>query len=178
VTPRKKPAAKLPFADLERFAQRSLAARPLSEGQLRTKLRAKAENPADIEAILAKLREYGALDDRQFAAQFAASRMQNRGFGAERVRQELRQRQVGAELTEQTVNELFDSAGESARIEDFLARKFRGKNLAEWLREPKNFASAFRRLRTAGYSAAGSLAVLKRQGRNVGEDFSAEEIEG
>jgi len=47
-------------------------------------------------------------------------------------------------------------------IEQFLARKYRGKNLAELLAEEKHLASAYRRLRTAGFGAGNSIRVLKR----------------
>jgi regulatory protein len=47
-------------------------------------------------------------------------------------------------------------------IEQYLQRKYRGHNLAELLCDEKRLASAFRRLRTAGFSAGGSIKVLKR----------------
>lgn len=56
----------------------------------------------------------------------------------------------------------YSGADETALIEQFLQRKFRGKNLGALLQEDKHLASAFRRLRTAGFSAGGSIKVLKR----------------
>ena len=55
----------------------------------------------------------------------------------------------------------YSGADETALIEQFLERKFRGKNLGTLLQEEKHLASAFRRLRTAGFSAGGSIKVLK-----------------
>ena len=47
-------------------------------------------------------------------------------------------------------------------IEQFLARKYRGKNLHVLLTEEKYLASAYRKLRTAGFGAGTSISVLKR----------------
>jgi regulatory protein len=47
-------------------------------------------------------------------------------------------------------------------IEAFLKRKYRGKDLGPLLKEEKNLASAFRRLRYAGFSSSESIRVLKR----------------
>jgi regulatory protein len=49
-----------------------------------------------------------------------------------------------------------------ALIEAFLARKYRARNLTVLLSEEKHLASAWRRLRYAGFSAGNSLRVLKR----------------
>ena len=50
----------------------------------------------------------------------------------------------------------------SPMIEQFLERKYRGKDLGALLQEEKNLASAFRKLRLAGFSAGNSIRVLKR----------------
>ena len=47
-------------------------------------------------------------------------------------------------------------------IEEFLRRKYRGKQLGAFFGEAKNLAAAFRRLRYAGFSAGQSIRVLKR----------------
>ena len=55
-------------------------------------------------------------------------------------------------------------------IQRFLERRYRGKNLKEYLKEEKNLASAYRRLRTAGFTSSASLKVLKRF-TQVSEDW-------
>ena len=47
-------------------------------------------------------------------------------------------------------------------IEAFLKRKYRGKDLGALLQEQKELASAFRKLRGAGFSTGNSIRVLKR----------------
>src|SRR6266478_1747061 len=56
----------------------------------------------------------------------------------------------------------FAETDELELIDAYLGRKFRGKDLPVWLSEEKNLASAFRRLRYAGFSSGNSIRVLKR----------------
>lgn len=159
--PRKGEKPKLDLEGLKNYAYRTLTARPLSTNELRTKLRAKAALPADVESVIASLQEYNALNDESFAQHFGASRKENRGFGAGRVLRDLRLRKVAAPLAEKTVSEIFAGQDERELIRDYLTRKYRGKDLTEFLADPKQLNSVFRRLRTAGYSAGKSLDVLK-----------------
>ena len=115
-----------------------------------------------MDAVLANLRRLGYLNDRGFASSFANVRLENEGLGKARVLRDLRQRQVAPAVAEQAVASAYKDADETTLIEAFLARRFRGKDLAVWLSEQKNLASAWRRLRYAGFSSGESLRVLKR----------------
>ncbi len=79
-----------------------------------------------------------------------------------RVLRDLRQRRVAGSLAEQVTERAYQGTDETALIEDFLKRKYRGKQLGAFLAEEKNLAGAFRRLRYAGFSAGASIRVLKR----------------
>lgn len=144
------------------YAIRTLASRGQSLGQVRDKLRRRAAHPGDIEGVLARLKDLGYLDDRRFAESFAAGRLQNEGLGKLRVLRELRQRRVAPALAEKVVGETYLSSDETALIGAWLERKYRGKDLTQWLKEPKNLASAFRRMRLAGFSPSLSIQELKR----------------
>ena len=143
-------------------ALRALGGRAHSSGELREKLRRRAQNDEDVDAVLAKLRESGYLNDRRFAENYAAARLQNQGLGKMRVLRDLRQRRVAPKLAEQVAEQTYKDTEEAALIEEFLRRKYRGKKLAEFLSDEKNLAAAFRRLRYAGFSAGHSIRVLKR----------------
>ena len=65
-------------------------------------------------------------------------------------------------LAEQVTEQTYQQTDEAKLIEEFLRRKFRGKQLGVYLSEEKNLAGAFRRLRYAGFSAGQSIRVLKR----------------
>ena len=148
-------------AALFEFAVRSLASRGHSLGQMREKLRRRAAHPGDIDAVLARLKDLGYLNDRRFAESFASGRLHNQGLGKLRVLRELRQRRVAPALAEKVVGETYLESDETALIGAWLERKYRGKDLELWLREPKNLASAFRRMRLAGFSPANSIHALK-----------------
>jgi regulatory protein len=159
-------------AELLNYAVRALGGRAHSTGELREKLRRRAERAEDVDAVLAKLKELGYLDDKRFAESYAAARLENQGLGKMRVLRDLRQRRIAPQLAEQVTEKTYQETDESKLIEDFLKRKYRGKKLGEFLGEEKNLAGAYRRLRYAGFSAGASIRVLKRYARQ------AEELEG
>jgi regulatory protein len=159
-------------AELLNYAVRALGGRAHSTGELREKLRRRAERADDVDAVLAKLKELGYLDDKRFAESYAAARLENQGLGKMRVLRDLRQRRIAPQLAEQVAEKTYQETDETKLIEDFLKRKYRGKKLGEFLGEEKNLASAYRRLRYAGFSAGASIRVLKRYARQT------EELEG
>ena len=67
-----------------------------------------------------------------------------------------------AAVAQEAVATAFEGSDEVQMIEQFLARKYRGKELGALLQEDKNLASAFRKLRMAGFGAGPSIQVLKR----------------
>jgi len=156
------------------YALRSLGGRAHSIGELKEKLRRRAENAADVDTVMAKLKEEGYLDDRRFAESYATARLENQGLGKMRVLRDLRQRRVAPSLAEQVTEQAYQSTDETALIEAFLERKFRGKRLSAFLAEEKNLAAAFRRLRYAGFSAVASIRVLKRYAKQADELESLE----
>ena len=158
----KRPPQPLDRDQLLNVALRALGSRAHSSGELREKLRRRAQNDADLDAVIAKLREGGYLNDRQFAENFAAARLSNQGLGKMRVLRDLRQRRIAPKLAEQVADQTYKDTEETALIEEFLRRKYRGKDLAQFLSEEKNLAAAFRRLRYSGFSAGQSIRVLKR----------------
>jgi len=160
---------------LTNYAVRALGGRAHSAGELRQKLSRRAASAPDIDVVLAKLREFGYLNDQRFAENFASARLENQGFGKMRVLRELRQRRVAPKLAEQVTEQAFQDTNETDLIEAFLKRKYRGKQLGPFLAEEKNLASAFRRLRYAGFSSGASIRVLKRYASRAEELEAMEE---
>ena len=153
---------KLDAGRLWEYALRTLSGRAMTTGEVRQRLKRRAEEEGDVEPVIARLKESALLDDKRFAESFAASRKENQGFGRQRVARDLRQRRVAPGLAEKTVEEAYAGSDEVELIEEFLARKFRGKNLPQLLGEEKGLASAFRKLRYAGFSAGNAIRVLRR----------------
>ncbi len=149
-------------ARLWEYALGALGRRALSAGEIRQRLHQRAENQADVDGVIAKLREYGYLDDARFAETFAASRRENEAHGRQRVVRDLRLRRVGSADAEQAAGKAFDSTDEVALIEEHLRRKYRGVDLAAKLADPAGLASAYRRLRYAGFSGSNAIRVLRK----------------
>jgi regulatory protein len=144
------------------YAAQALSRRAQSISELRNKLVKKAAAPEDVADVLARLKESGLVNDRQFAGSFANARKENQGLGKTRVLRDLMARRVASAVAKEAVETVFHGADEITMIEEFLARKYRRKDLGSLLQEERNLASAFRKLRLAGFSAGNSIRVLKR----------------
>lgn len=153
---------KLDAHGLLAYAAQALSARALTISELREKLKRRAAEAADVDDVLARLKESGYLNDQRFAASYASWRRDDGGFGKTRVLRDLMARRVAPAVAKQAAEAAFEGADEVAMIEQFLARKYRGKDLGALLKEEKNLASAYRKLRTSGFSTGNSVRVLKR----------------
>lgn len=159
VTPR--PPKKLGPDRLWDYALRLLAHRGFSAGEMRLKLAAKAETISVLNEVMAKLKEYGYLDDKKFAETYATNRRENDSLGRLRILRELRAHRVPQVIAERAVNRVFAATDERALAATYLQRKFRGKDIASYLHDEAKLASVFRRLRRAGFSSSASIGVLK-----------------
>jgi regulatory protein len=144
---------------------RALGARAHSVGELRQKLERRAQRAGDVPDVLARLKQCGYLDDKTYAEAVASWRLDSQGLGKARALSDLRKRRVAPSVAEKAVAKVYSESDEVALVESFLRRKYRNVALDKFLSEPKNLASAYRRLRVAGFSSANSLRVLKRFAR-------------
>jgi regulatory protein len=174
---RRTPAKRLPPEALWDWALKALNGRAYTTAELRRKLGVRAENRAAVQQVMDKLQEYGLLNDQRFAESFATSRLENKGFGAARVFRDLRSRSVSGALAESAIRQVYAEVEEDELAQQFLARKFRGKDLPVWLKEEKNLAAAYRRLRTAGFTSAASIRALKRHASRADELDAIDEEE-
>jgi regulatory protein len=157
---------RLDVARLWDYALKSLAGRAHSTGELREKLRRRADKAGDVDDVLARLKEHGYLDDRRFAEGFATARLSTEKFGRTRVLQDLRQRRVAPALAERTVKQVYEDVNEEALIEEWIRRKYRLAPREGLFQEDKDLASAYRRLLRAGFRSGDILRVLKRFAKN------------
>ena len=144
------------------YALKSLGARAQSIGELREKLRRRAERAGDIDGVLARLKEHQYLDDRRYAESFASARLSNEKLGRTRVIRELRARRVAPAVAERTVEKVYQGVEESALIEEWIRRKYRMAPREGLFQNQKDLAAAYRRLMRAGFRTAEILKVLKR----------------
>lgn len=157
---------------LGEYALRLLGQRARSIAELRQKLGARAALEGDVDRVIARLKALQVLDDRQFAEHYAEAQARGNRVGRQRVMRDLLQKRVARSVAQKAVGEAYSDSDEILQVEQFILRKLRAQKPAEYLAEPKNLASMYRRLRTAGFAAGPSIRVLKR--------FSAQadELEG
>ncbi len=147
---------------LTAYAARVLSGRAQTISELREKLKRRAARPDEVNDVLARLKQLGLLNDKRFADSYANWRRENQGFGKARVLRDLLKRRVAPAVARQAAESAYEQADETALIENFLARKYRGRDLGAMLGDQKQLASAYRKLRLAGFSAGNSIRVLKR----------------
>ena len=157
-----KSAAKLDASQLKDYAARLLASRALTSSELRRKLRSKAARLADVDELMESLCGYGVVDDRRLASSFAFNRAESGSMGSRKALAQLRAKGVSPSVAQAAVDEAYQGRDETKMVEDYLARKFRSKNLPELLTDKAKLASLYRRLRTAGFSSSASIRALKR----------------
>ncbi len=159
--PRKKPTP-LDRAGLMSYSAKVLSVRSQTISELREKLKRRAAQADDVDDVLQRLKEMGYLNDERFAETFASWRRDNEGLGKTRVLRDLMARRVAPAVAKQAAEAAFQKTDEIAMIEKFLERKYRGKDLGALLGEQKHLASAYRKLRLAGFSSGNAIRVLKR----------------
>jgi regulatory protein len=144
------------------YALKALAGRAHSTGELREKLRRRAERVSDVDDVIARLKDNGYLDDRRFAEGFAAARLSNDRMGRGRVIQDLRQRRVAPAVAEKTVKQVYEEVDEQALIDEWIRRKYRLAPREGLFQDEKDLAAAYRRLLRAGFRTGDIVRALKR----------------
>ncbi len=148
------------------YALKVLGGRAHSTGELREKLRRRAARAADVDSVLARLKDAHYLDDQRFAEGFANARLSGEGMGMRRVMDDLRQRRVAPTLAQRTVEKVYRDVDEEALIEEWVRRKYRLALREGLFQQDKDWAGAYRRLLRAGFRTAEIVKVLKRFARN------------
>jgi len=148
------------------YALRALGGRAHSIGELREKLRPRADRMEDVEETIGRLKESGYLNDERFAEGYAAARLSNDRLGRTRVLRDLRGRRVAPGLAEKTVGEVYRDVDEPALIEEWVRKKYRLAPREGLFQDDKDMASAYRRLLRAGFRSGEIVRTLKKFARN------------
>ena len=132
-----------------------------SEAELRRLMKTRVEPDARgedaITAVVARLKEYGYLNDASFAETFARLRQENQKFGVRRVRQDLQQKGIHTDLIAETLDARYGQTNEEALAREHLERKRIRKP-----ENPKETARVMRRLVTAGFSTGTIYKILRQ----------------
>jgi len=167
----------LDIEGLMNYAAKALSVRGYTVSELKTRLKKRAARVEDIDVVLGRLKDAGVVNDRRFAGSFAEWRRESQGLGKTRVMRDLMARRVAPAVAKEAVDAAFEGIDEIPMIEAFLKRKYRGKNLGTLLQEQKELASAFRKLRGAGFSTGNSIRVLKRYAAEADQLEEIEDVE-
>jgi regulatory protein len=161
----KKQSAPLDEAALHEYALKSLGRKMRSESELRRLMHSKVERPgpngdtgaAKIAAVIARLKEYGYLNDSFFAETYARLRQENEKLGQRRVRQALGQKGVATGIVDEVIEARYGQLDEETLARQYLERKR--------IRKPENdkeTARVMRRLVAAGFSTGAIYKILRQ----------------
>jgi len=122
-----------PAGARERVFQRAaklLAAKQRSVEELRERLlEERGATKVDVEEVIARLREYGYLDDAKFAQSYVSLRLRERPIGRRRLQRDLWLKKVDKQTAEAALDQIFESTPESDLIDRAIAKRIqlRGK---------------------------------------------------
>lgn len=123
------------YEQIKEKALRLLEFRAHSEGELFQKLRQQGASEEHIEQVLAFCREYGFVNDEDFAIRKARDLQNIKKFGKHRIMQELRAKGISGELANMAVSQLdFEENDLKPMIEKKLKGDFDKKNIDKCIR--------------------------------------------
>ena len=157
----KKKSEPLNEVALYEYAVNALGRRMRTVAELSRLMRSRVEpgesGQAKITAVLTRLKEYGYLNDADYAANYARLRQENASFGKRRVRQDLAVKGVHPEVIATTLETAYEDVNEEALARRHLERKGVKKPSNE-----KEAARVMRMLVRAGFASGVIYAVLKK----------------
>jgi regulatory protein len=126
----------------ERTFQRAvklLAAKPRSVEELRERLLEKQwTNEAVVESVLAKLGEYGYLNDERFAFGYASYRVRQKPMGRQRIMRDLQMKKVDRETADEALRLVFEETPEESLIDRAIEKRTRLRGLPRTRSEIKS----------------------------------------
>jgi regulatory protein len=107
-------------------AVKLLAAKPRSVAELRERLLEKEwANEEAVDAALAKLKEYGYLDDERFAFGFASYRVKQKPVGRQRLERDLKMKKVPRETADEALDLVYAETPEEDLISRAIDKRIR-----------------------------------------------------
>ncbi len=117
-----------------------LTFKPRSVEELRTRLLEKAwTNHEIVDGVIEKLKEYNYLNDEEFAANFAASKLRQKTIGKRRLAQDLKKKKLDTETIEKALEFAYDEAPEKELIDRAVEKRLRIKGVPENHNQRQNF---------------------------------------
>jgi len=131
-------------------AVKLLAAKPRSVAELRERLLEKQwTNEEIVEAVLAKLGEYGYLNDERFAFGYASYKVRQKPIGRQRLQRDLQLKKVDRETANEAIKLVFEETPEDELIDRAIEKRTRLRGRPQTRAEVK---SLFDHLLRQGFS--------------------------
>lgn len=116
-------------------AVKLLAAKPRSVAELRERLlHAKNTNEEVVETVIARLREYGYLNDERFAFSYASYKVKQKPVGRRRLERDLKFKKIDSGVANEALEMVFTETPEEQLIDQAIAKRLRIRG------KPKNRA--------------------------------------
>lgn len=145
---------------LYEYAVRALGRKMRTVAELKRLMRLRVEpgepGEAKMQAVVARLKDHGYLNDARYAADYTRMRQENERFGRRRVQQELIQRGVHGDIIGHALDAAYADTSERDLARRYIERKR--------LRKPTNDKETARIVRNmvrAGFSTSIIFALLK-----------------
>src|SRR6185295_15987174 len=106
-------------------AAKLLAAKPRSVAELRERLAERCSNKSVIETVIARLREYGYLDDERYALTYAASKVQQQPIGRRRLEVSLARKKVDRAVADEALDQVFAETSEEDLLDRAIEKRIR-----------------------------------------------------
>jgi regulatory protein len=119
-------------------AVKLLAAKPRSVAELRERLLERCSSKAVVETVIARLREYGYLDDEKFAVGYASSKVRQQPIGRRRLEQSLARKKVERAVADEALDQVFAETSEEELINRAIEKRTRLRGKPQTRAEAKS----------------------------------------
>jgi len=106
-------------------AGKLLAAKARSVAELRERLLERCSDKAVVETVIARLREYGYLDDERYAVSYASSRVRQSPVGRRRLEQSLAMKKIDRSVADEALDQVFAEIPEEVLIDRAIEKRVR-----------------------------------------------------
>ncbi len=107
-------------------AAKLLAAKPRSIAELRERLAERSGVTEKlVDEVIARLKEYGYLDDERFALSYASLKVKQKPTGRRRLQQDLKMKQVPSAVAEEALNQVYAETSEDELIDRAIEKRIR-----------------------------------------------------
>jgi regulatory protein len=145
------------------LALRWLAARELSEGQVRERLQRRGYTPRAITPAIQRLIQDRTIDDRRTAAAVARTEAKIRRHGPRRILGRLIALHIDRDLAREVVRDLFGDTDERELLEQTMERRLRGRTAV--LKDPVERRKLLGYLVRQGFSPSAASALIREKSR-------------